>query len=235
MVAVMLDQIEVGTRVLSATGEVFTVSDALAAEFNVGDRIVANSQTGLLHLPAQEFAIASHAVARCTAAFEEMDTVTDEQIFAFFHELADRLGDDKVWRQIERVNEADVADAKSRGRSITRLTVSETMRQNMIDGLRGWASTPSRRNAALEQVERDGFRVELVGAALGVSDPLLEYTQRTVAPYALDGSRRPETAGIVLLARLNCRLDTLSELQSGPPGARSHSAASFRSAAATPA
>ena len=38
----------------------------------------------------------------------------------------------------------------------------------MIEGLRGWASMPSRRGAVLDTVRHDGFRVDLVGAALGV-------------------------------------------------------------------
>jgi glutamate-5-semialdehyde dehydrogenase len=42
------------------------------------------------------------------------------------------------------------------------------MRQNMTDGLRGWATTPSRRDAILDEIDHDGFRIELVGAALGI-------------------------------------------------------------------
>ena len=39
----------------------------------------------------------------------------------------------------------------------------------MIDGLRGWINASSRRGQILETVQHDGFRVELVGAALGVA------------------------------------------------------------------
>ena len=42
------------------------------------------------------------------------------------------------------------------------------MREKMIAGLRGWAEAPSRRGALLETIEHDGFRVEMVAAALGV-------------------------------------------------------------------
>ena len=154
----MLEHLEPGMTILSSTGEAFTVSEALAAEFEPGDTIIANPHAGLLRIPAQERRIASESVAECAAAFEAMDSVTDDQIVAFFHKFADALADDKLWGQIETVNDADVADAKSRGRSTTRLAVSGTMRQNMIDGLRGWATTPSRRDAILEAIDHAPIR-----------------------------------------------------------------------------
>ncbi|MDP6377720.1 MAG: glutamate-5-semialdehyde dehydrogenase [Pseudomonadales bacterium] len=154
--------------VLSSTGEVFTVSERLAAEFEPGDTIVANSQAGLLRIPAREQQIASDAVTACAASFEAMDSVSDAQIVSFFHAFASALADDGVWDRIVGVNAADVEAARARGRSTTRLAVSEAMRQNMIEGLRGWATTPSRRDAVLEKIDHEGFRIELVGAALGI-------------------------------------------------------------------
>ena len=164
----MLERLEAGTTILSATGETFVVDDALAREFEPGDRLVANAHAGVLRIPGSEQHIAADALTHCAAAFEAMDSVTDDQIVGFFHTFADALGDDDVWRQIEAVNAADVEAARARGRSTTRLVVSDQMRQNMVAGLRGWAGTPSRRDAVLETVEHEGFRIELVGAALGV-------------------------------------------------------------------
>lgn len=164
----MLDHLEPGTTILSASGEAFTVTAALAAQFEPGDSIIANSAAGLLRIPAREREIASESVAACAAAFEAMDSVGDEQIVAFFGNFAEGLADDTLWASIAEVNAADVANAKARGRSTTRLVVSDKMRQNMIDGLRGWAAMPSRRDAILEQIDHDEFRIELVGAALGI-------------------------------------------------------------------
>lgn len=157
-----------GTVILAADGEAFTVSEELAEQFQPGDALVANAHAGLLHIPGHEQRTTRDAVANCAAAFEAMDRVTDAEIVDFFHQFADRLADEQIWQTITEVNEADVTAAKSRGRSTTRLSVSAKMRQNMIDGLRGWADMPSRRDAVLETVEHDGFRIELVGAALGV-------------------------------------------------------------------
>ena len=73
-----------------------------------------------------------------------------------------------MWGEIARVNGSDVERARARGRSTTRLAVSADMREKMIEGMRGWANTPSRRGALLETIHHDGFRVEMSGAALGV-------------------------------------------------------------------
>jgi glutamate-5-semialdehyde dehydrogenase len=164
----MLEHLEEGTTILSPTGEAFTVDGPLASEFEPGDSIIANPHAGLLRIPAAQAQIARDSVAQCVAAFEAMDSVADEQIITFFHKFADALADDELWRQVEKVNAVDVLAAKARGRSTTRLEVSDKMRQNMIDGLRLWATTPSRRDAVLEDIDHDGFRIELVGAALGV-------------------------------------------------------------------
>lgn len=164
----MLDNLTAGTTVLSASGKSFLVSESLASEFRSGDSLIANDVEGLMLIPAQEHQLATQAVDRAVAAFQQMESASDDQLIAFFHHCAELLADDDVWRKIETVNQTDVDRAKKRGRSTTRLMVSEQMRRNMIDGLQGWASMPSRRDAVLETVAHDGFRVELVGAALGV-------------------------------------------------------------------
>ncbi len=164
----MLDQLTAGTTVLSAAGKTFQVSESLARDFCPGDSVIANDVAGLMLIPAQEQALATQAVDRAIAAFEQMEAASDEQLVAFFHHCATLLGDQSVWQKIVAVNQVDLANAKARGRSTTRLAVSEQMRGNMIEGLQGWASMASRRDAVLETIAHDGFRVELVGAALGV-------------------------------------------------------------------
>ena len=145
------------------------VDEALAEAFQPGDSLAVAPKTGeLLHIPAQEQQIATGAVSKALNAFAKMGAVSDEQISQFFEAFADALDDDSIWSQIQKINEDDVADAKARGRSTTRLEASEKLRRGMIDGLRGWGAAPSRRGQILETVQHDGFRVELVGAALGV-------------------------------------------------------------------
>ncbi len=156
------------TIILAANGQPFTVDEALAAAFQPGDRVVANPVAGLLHIPAAALASAELAVEAAAGAFTTMRTVADEAIVHFYDQAAAALEDDEVWGAITSVNAKDVASARRRGRSTTRLGVSTAMRQNMIDGLRGWAKMPSRRGAVLETIRQEGFCIDLMGAALGV-------------------------------------------------------------------
>ncbi len=163
-----MNELTAGTTILATDGQPFVVDDALASAFGHGDRIVADSATGLLHIPAAERKNATDAVDAAVGAFNDMHGVADDAIVAFYGHAATALEDDRVWQRIADVNAADVADARRRGRSTTRLAVSAAMRDNMIAGLRGWATMPSMRGAVLETVRHENFRVELVGAALGV-------------------------------------------------------------------
>ncbi len=157
-----------GTTLLSSDGAALTVDAKLAAAYRDGDRLIANPVAGLMHIPAAELATSRVAVDAAVQAFGAMLEVPDEAIVAFYGHAAAALEDDSLWDEIARINAEDVASARDRGRSTTRLAVSDAMRANMIEGLRGWARTPSRRGALLETVEHDGFRVEMVAAALGV-------------------------------------------------------------------
>lgn len=164
-----VNHLEAGTSVLFGGDKRVRIDAELAARFQPGDSLEIAPKTGeLLHIPAREKAIAQGAVSCAHNAFERMGSVSDEAIGKFFGAFAEALADDAIWEQVSRINRADVADAKSRGRSTGRLEANEKMRSGMIDGLRGWIEAPSRRGQILETVKHDGFRVELIGAALGV-------------------------------------------------------------------
>lgn len=145
------------------------VDDQLAEAFKAGDALAVSPKTGeLLHIPAEEQTIARNAVGQALDAFAGMGSVSDDQISQFFELFASALEDDEVWANILEVNALDIEKAKSRGRSTTRLEATEKLRAGMVDGLRGWMNATSRRGEVLETVQHDGFKVELVGAALGV-------------------------------------------------------------------
>ena len=151
-------------------GDRFAVVSAdLAERFRPGDRLIVVQSSGeLLHVPADEAAIASDAVARAHAAFMRMGSVTDDQITAFFEAFAGRLADDAVWAAIASANAADVSAALARGRSTTRLAVSDGMRRDMIAGLGVWRDAPSMRGRVMERVDHPGWSVEQLAAPLGV-------------------------------------------------------------------
>lgn len=164
-----LAHLTAGTPILFGGNRVLEVPEDVAARFQPGDSaMLVEATEELLLIPQAEHQIAEQAVGRAVAAFGELSSASDESISAFYSGFADRLADDAIWSEIERINQDDVTDAHARGRSTTRLVADEKLRRGMIDGLRGWIETPSRRNQVIESVQHEGWRAELVGAALGV-------------------------------------------------------------------
>jgi glutamate-5-semialdehyde dehydrogenase len=164
-----LERLTAGQEILFGGNRVACVSSELAAAFAPGDQLRVIERSGaLLHIPASEAAIAAAAVERAQRAFRAMGGVADAQISRFYEEFAARLESDEIWSEIAQANAADVARASQRGRSTTRLVASETLRRDMIEGLRGWIEMDSRRGELLESVEHDGWRADLIGAELGV-------------------------------------------------------------------
>lgn len=145
------------------------VPETLAAAFKPGDRLVVVQETGdLLHVPAAVQAIAAGAVGRAHAAFDKLAEVSDAAVTAFFEAFAANLADDGAWSAIAKANAEDVERAKARGRSTTRLAVSEAMRTDMIAGLQVWRDTGGGRGRVIEQVAHQGWTVDQVAAPLGV-------------------------------------------------------------------
>jgi glutamate-5-semialdehyde dehydrogenase len=164
-----LTALTAGMPIITDGNRVARVSPELAAAFAPGDSLLVVQRTGeLLHVQAAVRQRVEQCVGRAAEAFGAMASVSDAAIAGFFEGFAARLADEAVWQRVQTANEADVASAQKRGRSTTRLVASPRMRAGMIEGLRGWIAAPSRRGQRLESVEHERFRVELVGAALGV-------------------------------------------------------------------
>jgi glutamate-5-semialdehyde dehydrogenase len=164
-----LEALAPGQAIVFGGDRVSHVSPELAAAFRPGDRLLVDPETGeLLRVPAAEHAIAAGAVARATEAFARLSDVTDEAISAFFDAFAGRLADDAAWAAIAAANAADVEAAQGRGRSTTRLAISDAMRADMVAGLRGWRDAPGTRGRLVERIEHPGWSVEQLTAPLGV-------------------------------------------------------------------
>jgi glutamate-5-semialdehyde dehydrogenase len=158
-----------GQAIVFGGDRVTYVTPELAAAFRPGDRLIVVQETGdLLHAPAAEQALAASAVGEAQAAFPRMGEVSDDAVTRFFRGFAARLADDAVWAPIAEANAADVAAAKSRGRSTTRLAVTDAMRADMIAGLEAWAAAPASRGRVLERIDHPGWSVEQATAPLGV-------------------------------------------------------------------
>ena len=158
-----------GMPLLWGGDRVTHVDEATAAAFEPGDALLVLQHDGtVLHLPASERVIARTAVDRAVAAFERMGEVDDASVTAFYEAFAARLEDDDVFGPIAAANAADVDRARERGRSTTRLQLTERMRADMVAGLRVWRDSPPVRGAVRERFEHDGWSVEEVVDGLGV-------------------------------------------------------------------
>jgi glutamate-5-semialdehyde dehydrogenase len=164
-----LSSLQAGQVIVFGGDRATTVPDDLAAAFREGDRLVVVQDDGaLLHIPQAEHDRVSASVAAARAAFAELAACTDEQVTAFYAAFAARLAHDATFAPIAAANAADVAAAKARGRSTTRLELGPKMRADMVDGLRGWMAQPAGRDELVRTVDHEGWRVELRRAPLGV-------------------------------------------------------------------
>jgi len=168
-----LDALAPGMPVVWGGDQVAYVGEALAAAFRPGDRLLV-VDGALLHVPQAEHAIAAEAVSRALGAFHALSAVSDAAISAFFEAFAARLEADGPWSEIAAANAEDVAGARARGRSTTRLAVTPAMRADMIAGLRAWRDADAGRGRLIERIEHPGWTVEQVVAPLGVAGFVFE-------------------------------------------------------------
>lgn len=158
-----------GMPIVFGGDSVVEVSEELATRFAAGDRLVVIQDTGaLLHIPAEDWDTARHAVDAAVAAFPNMGLVTGDQLATFYRTFADHLEDETSFAPIAEANAADVSQAMSRGRSTTRLLLGDRMRKDMIEGLRLWADGDVGRGRIEETVDHEGWRLEQIRAGLGV-------------------------------------------------------------------
>lgn len=164
-----LNRLTAGMPILYGGNRVTHVSEALAAAFEPGDRLIVVQETGdLLHVRRLQHEIAARAVAEARSAFDELQSLPDARIDRFYRELGARLEDEAAWRSIAEVNARDVARAREQGRSTTRLVADDRMRRRMIDGVAQWSAMPSSRGRVVETVRHEGWHVEHVLDGLGV-------------------------------------------------------------------
>jgi glutamate-5-semialdehyde dehydrogenase len=158
-----------GQLIVFGGDRVTPVSPELAAAFVDGDRLVVVQHDGtLLHIPAAEHELVDSAVTAAVTGFSQLARASDEAISDFFDRFAASLADDDTFAAITAANAADVDQARQRGRSTTRLLLSDTMRADMVSGLRGWRDTPTGRDVLLDTIMHDGWSVEARRAPLGV-------------------------------------------------------------------
>jgi glutamate-5-semialdehyde dehydrogenase len=164
-----LDRLVPGQQIPYGGTRVAEVSAELAAAFRPGDVLIVVQETGdLLHVPSSVGSVVRAAVDEASDAFVAMGTVADDRVSDFYERFAATLEDERAFSPIAEANDGDVERARERGRSVTRLILSDRMRSDMIDGLRAWRDAPSGRGLVIDAVEHPGWRVEAVRDGLGV-------------------------------------------------------------------
>lgn len=152
-------------------GDRFTMVDAeLAKSFVAGDRLHVVQSTGaLLHIPAEVQRVVTEGVDRAVAAAQQLRRATISQLRGFYGDFADRL--ESAWPQIREANRADVERARTRGRSTTRLEMSERTLGDMVSGVRTWSEyleAADETDRAERRVDHGDWKVEVVSAPIGV-------------------------------------------------------------------
>ena len=150
-----IDRLEEGQLVLTGGGEGVRVSAELAAAFVAGDQLLISGDS-LLHVPQSEAGMVSGAVEAADDAFSDLAQCSDEAISTFFRSFGSALTSAEVREQILAANAFDVADAQRRGRSTTRLEVTQKMLDDMVEGLNMWSEIGMRRDETVDMVHHAG-------------------------------------------------------------------------------
>ena len=164
-----LESLTCGMEIPYGGNKVTVVPENISEAFQKGDRLIVEQTGGdILHIPSNVWELSTQAVGDAYSAFLKMGAVSDDAISNFYSIFASRLADEKYFGKISQANAEDVELAKSKGRSTTRLVLSEKMREDMIAGLQLWERVPAQRGSSIEQIHHEGWKVELVSAGLGV-------------------------------------------------------------------
>ncbi|MFM8856281.1 MAG: glutamate-5-semialdehyde dehydrogenase, partial [Actinomycetota bacterium] len=153
------DGLRAGDRVL--VGEhLLVVDETLAAEFSPGDRLIGVAATGQMRrVPSATARLVADAVTAACEAFVALGAAGPGVVDRFFEIAADRLADDDVCAPVLSANGADVASAKARGRSTTRLELTPRMRADMVSSLRMWRDLPVQ-DSPEATISHEGWKVE---------------------------------------------------------------------------
>lgn len=169
MMSGQLQQLVVGQIIPFGGGRFTTVTQELADSFSVGDHLVIVQQDGaLLHVPRVELEGVDQVIGGAQRSFTKLAACSDQQITDFYDTFATLLADDTVFAGIAAANHNDVHLAQQRQRSTTRLVLSETMRRDMVAGVRVWRDVSQPRTAVEDTVHHPKWTVTTSRAPLGI-------------------------------------------------------------------
>ena len=145
------------------------ISQEFAESLEPGDQVLALSHNGQLRrLPKAVVDLVDEAVSAASRAFTLLPDVSDDAINEFFRFAAEALQDNVRFSTVLQANQRDEESARARGRSVTRLVLSENMRRDMIAALLMWRDAPMSRDSVVSRTEHVGWSVDQRAAPLGV-------------------------------------------------------------------
>ncbi len=161
------ESLRAGDRVLVGT-TLLTVDAEFASSLLPGDRVLGVAAGSVLRrIPSGVSAMVDDAMSGAVEAFAGMSSVSHDSVTDFYRRAGDLLADPQVFAVVREANEADVDSARSRGRSTTRLRLSDSMRAGMIEALAMWRDIPDG-STAMSSVSHEGWSVTEHRAPLGV-------------------------------------------------------------------
>ena len=145
------------------------ISQEFAESLELGDQVLALSHNGQIRrLPKAVVELVEEAVTSASRAFAMLSDVSNDAINKFFELAAEGLQDESRFSKVLQANQRDEESARARGRSVTRLVLSENMRRDMIAALLMWRDAPMSRDSVASRTEHIGWSVEQRVAPLGV-------------------------------------------------------------------
>lgn len=159
--------LKAGDRVLVGT-TVLTVDTGFAESLQPGDTVLGVAGSGQLRrIPRDVSAKVDESLSAAQSAFPVMASVDQSIVTRFFDVAAARLADDEVFAVVRTANVSDVELAAARGRSTTRLQLTDAMRASMVEALLMWRDTVPGGGEG-ETVRHEGWTVSEHRAPLGV-------------------------------------------------------------------
>ena len=149
--------------------QIIEIDHEFADSIQEGDEVIAVASLGVLRrISSTVKQIVDDSMSNATLAFDQMSTVSEDQVTHFFDIAARLLADDQVFDSIALANLNDVERAKERGRSTTRLELSSSMRHDMVSAFEMWRDLADSRSQLRSTVQHDGWVVEEWTSPLGV-------------------------------------------------------------------
>ncbi len=177
-----LEKLTAGMQLIHSGNQIYTVTEALAQEFQSGDHLLfIKDTTQPIIIPKFAINLVAEKIKLSQEAFYQLAQVSDEQLNIFYDTFSQNLANDTIWKTIQKVNNQDVETAKQKGRSTTRLIASDKTRNNMIEGLLEYKNQPIQRIETLKNKQHDGWSIDLKKSPLGIVGFVFEGRPNVIA------------------------------------------------------